>query len=103
MGVLNNMGLNGTIWLDGSFLTDKTDPADIDCLLVPTENSLIAAVQTHSATLNALIAQGEAKTLYGCDLYLCQTGNINQLSYWRGWFGFGRDGRTAKGIATLTL
>ncbi len=33
VGALNACGVNGTLWMDGSFLTVKPSPSDIDCVL----------------------------------------------------------------------
>lgn len=100
---LREMGLKGEIWLDGSFLTEKPEPSDVDLLFVADSAALAQTYARHAATLEALFSRGEARALYLCDAYCCTQDDANKLSYWRGWFGFFRDGSRAKGIARINL
>jgi hypothetical protein len=101
---LRATGATGKCWLDGSFLTDKAEPSDIDLVVFPTFAALPSpAVQTR---LQELFNQAAAKAKYRLDVYLVPPDNPNLVqmtSYWRGWFGFCRDGATAKGIAEVIL
>lgn len=64
-------GLKGTMWIDGSFLTQKPGPNDIDCIMWkpywsdPASDSL-----ANRLTLTRLFDHSSAKTLYGLDFYL---------------------------------
>ena len=40
--------------------------------------------------------------LYGCDVYYAFNDGHNDLSYWRGWFGFDRK-ENVKGIVKLIM
>jgi len=100
------LGLKGELWVDGSFLTEKKEPNDIDCVLIidafPSDISA-ESVRNVSAHLDKSVIAAQ----YGMDLYLVartpQTPEKEKLSYWRGWFGYCRDGITAKGIARIEL
>lgn len=93
------------VWIDGSFLTQKIDPADVDL-----------AVRLHFATLPnpsteqiALIDRIQKKQFAGCDSYVFieypqghphhPTGDMMH-AYWQRQFGFTR-GDQFKGVATV--
>lgn len=100
---MQGIGIKGELWLDGSFVTEKPEPSDVDLVFVPDPPTLQAAWKTNAQILEALFSRGEAKSLFLCDAYFCPPENADRLAYWRGWFGFFRDGVTPKGIAKLTL
>lgn len=100
------LGMHGYMWLDGSFLTRKAEPNDIDCVVVIERFPAVADAQTvHD--IQAHIDQRAIKVSYHLDMYPLnnldpETARI-YLPYWRGWFGYHRDGATAKGIARIEL
>jgi len=101
---LRATGASGKCWLDGSFLTDKPEPNDIDLVVFPMFAAVPSpAVQTR---VQELFNQAAVKAKYRLDVYFVHpnAANLVQMtSYWRGWFGFCRDGATAKGIAEVIL
>jgi hypothetical protein len=101
---LHKAGIVGQIWLDGSFLTTKPNPGDIDFILV------IETVffDSSSASQQALIESfSDDDTI--CDtnvLYVFppeQSDNISQTDYWKSRFGSSADGTVLKGIVTLEI
>jgi hypothetical protein len=93
------------VWIDGSFLTQKIDPADVDL-----------AVRIHFATLpnpgpeqRALIDRIQRKQFAGCDSYVFFEYPVGHphhgvgdmmRAYWQRQFGFSRID-TLKGLAAV--
>jgi hypothetical protein len=106
-GALQACGLGGTLWLDGSFLTEKPDPGDIDCVLWnPGWASPAGATPANEQQVQTLLDRATAENLYGLDLYVVATppgGGFHEEAYWRGVLGFGHDRVTAKGFAEVDL
>jgi hypothetical protein len=101
------LGIKGTLWVDGSFLTRKPGPEDVDCVIWrPHWIDLANDTPTNRAALSRLFDHSSAKTLYGLDLYL-ETPTVDQLvhreAYWKGFFGYCHDRTTAKGFAEVNV
>lgn len=107
MGALRTCGLGGTLWLDGSFLTGKPGPGDIDCVLWnPGWVAGAVATPANQQQVQTLLDRATAENLYGLDLYLVSTPpgeEFHKEAYWRGVLGFGHDRVTAKGFAEVNL
>jgi len=101
---LRTRGAVGKCWLDGSFLTEKPEPDDIDLVAFPTwPADPTPEVQLEIASL---FDKPLVKARFGLDVFVVKPGQLQEIeltSYWRGWFGFCRDGVTAKGIAEIAL
>ena len=72
IGILQRHGIPGEVWVDGSFLTEKIDPRDVDILLVlpvgvvdTMTNEQYAIMQWISDTTNQ-----ESKALFYADTYV---------------------------------
>jgi hypothetical protein len=103
----------GKLWVDGSFLTDKRDPNDVDLLLVLTDTELADASPEAREAIQWFVGQPPGVGL--CDSYTLVLSPLPEglptrrqwLSHWNycrwiGFFGFSRQ-RSPKGIAVLTL
>jgi hypothetical protein len=101
---LRRLGLTGEMWLDGSFLTDKINPDDIDLVLL-IENSVLQTISIAAFDIFSRMVNNKAVTVarYRCDLYFCDPSDAPLLAYWRDWFGLARDRTTPKGIARVVL
>ena len=98
-------GLKGTLWIDGSFLSQKPGPDDIDCIMwQPYWPDPANDTPANRLTLTRLFDHSSAKTLYGLDFYL-ETPSVDQVvhreAYWKGFFGYCHDRVTAKGFAEV--
>lgn len=102
---LRSVGVSGVVWLDGSFLTCKHQPDDIDLVFwSPTlTRPLISAEQ---CLITTLLNKPACRATYDLDLY-CESPVEDQMlhrqAYWKGLLGFCHDGRTAKGIAEVVI
>lgn len=102
---LRATGISARAWLDGSFMTEKAGPADIDLVIfLPT--GIGALTELQKSRLFGLLDHATARVVYELDIYPVDTldpqFDVNE-SYWRGWFGFCRDKRSAKGIAEVVI
>lgn len=101
------------IWLDGSYLTTKIDPNDIDLVIFYKPEDIITLGEDGTNQLGMLI--NELSHKYNCDAYFCYTldhlpqeiiaANFNgqekiMQTYWMGQFCFDRV-RRPKGIAEM--
>ncbi|WP_138495927.1 DUF6932 family protein [Paenibacillus pinistramenti] len=99
------------VWLDGSFLTTKVDPNDIDLVVFYYPEDIQNPEQ---ANLIKELIQNESRK-FNCDSYLCYSfehWNSEQLAaisqrnlkimqtYWMGQFGFDRS-RNPKGMVQI--
>lgn len=117
VGRLTTGGIVGTLWIDGSFLTQKIDPEDVDLLLRLPGDFLENATAEQQAAFD-WYAEDDRKTSDHCDCYWLiepasgvteHTGGDLEhltgewmLAYWIRQFGFSR-GDDLKGIATVEL
>lgn len=99
---LNDVSINMEVWIDGSFVTIKDYPGDIDLVVVCNQNEVNGLSVDKKLILDELfIDQKTTKLRYECDAYFILD-NINDKSYWRGLFGFDRNEKP-KGIARIMV
>lgn len=93
------------LWLNGSFVTAKPVPRDIDCV-VWLPNMLPILSGSQEKHLEQLLDHDFSKSLLGIDMYLEASSGVSRLhraAYWRGLFGFQHDGRSAKGFVEVII
>lgn len=98
-------------WLDGSFVTTKQDPNDIDAV-THLDGALVDALDEVDMTLiKGLLSHKITEALHGCDSYLVveypeghpgRTAYEAAVAYWDDWFGKDRDGNP-KGYVELVM
>lgn len=71
------------LWVDGSFVTSKVNPNDIDLVLFFEKVS-------NPIWYNGLEPLLNISKNYFCDAYACPIDDIHWRGYWRGFFGFDR-------------
>jgi hypothetical protein len=106
---LNEANIAGEIWVNGSFLTEKPDPNDVDILLQvssaeydsdPTKRAAVDWVSdenrlhTHSCDAYKWIEYSTGHPLY--------LASVDDRLYWSGWYGASKSGQP-KGIAVIEL
>lgn len=95
-------------WIDGSYVTTKDIPADIDVVTYINVHDLML----HQNELKRFLTTNGSKEVYGIDGYIVpvfhhtdsyyDTITKDRMDYWREWFGKDRD-NNPKGIAVLEL
>lgn len=102
---LPQLNVTGTLWLDGSFVTRKPEPNDLDCILW--NPSFVGPVSEESKIeVRSMTDWAPAKAAFGVDLYIetpLPEARMAREAYWRGIFGFQHDGRSAKGFVELKI
>lgn len=96
----SELGLKAEIWLDGSYSTNKPEPGDMDILIVFDVNEVNNLPMEKRPLLQELFDRELSKIRYSIDVLLLPSNDINNRSYWRGWFGFSRN-EQPKGIPRL--
>ncbi len=101
---LLNCGLVGLdIWVDGSFLTSKTEPNNINMVLWITEEHLDACTDDQFEELRQLRDLQVILKKYGVHLFLTNAGDAFDAALLQGWFGNGYGPYESKGFARITL
>lgn len=102
---LRDLKTGAILWIDGSFVTRKFGPNDIDCVMW--DPHFVADVSdTERSQVRWLVSRPTARSLYGLDLYLespMPAERLHRQAYWRGLFGFQHSGTAAKGFVELAL
>jgi len=104
---LQALQVGGKIWLDGSFLTEKPNPSDIDCILW-SPKWLDRAIVTPEAEqqVKHLLDRSVAENIFMLDFYMeapAADRIFHREAYWSGVMGFAHDRVTAKGFAEVAL
>ncbi|MCP5411676.1 MAG: hypothetical protein H6924_06020 [Alphaproteobacteria bacterium] len=103
---MQSNGLRGKVWVDGSFLTEKLNPDDVDLVFVVTKAEL-AALDGAQREFLSRFANANLAPHYRCDHYVYVQDDSAPESeymhaYWLRQFGFSR-GQDMKGVAVVTL
>lgn len=109
MTMLNGAGVIGELWVDGSYVTDKIDPNDVDVVLRYRAEHYEMGPQVQRTAIDSL--GGSLRDTLGCDAYSFatwdqghenyRTGEI-MYAYWMRQWSFDRD-NNVKGIAVIEL
>jgi len=96
------IGIPFEIWINGSFVTNKEEPNDIDIVFFfdPVKVNYLPADK--KILLEEVANNAFSKYRYNCDVYFIPNDNQVLRSYWRGWFGYTRS-ETPKGFARITV
>jgi hypothetical protein len=100
---LTALGVKGELWFDGSFVCEKNEPDDVDLVVIIDTASLADFTDEKHSAVQRVLDNATAKAMFGCDAYCVLSTDDVGVSYWRGWYGFKRDGKTAKGIGYISL
>jgi len=87
-------------WIDGSFVTDKEEPNDVDVVLW---YNTVSSISPRELRIYRELKDSDLmRTHYCCDVYLAKNGNDRLRRYWENWFGKDRTG-TPKGIIRVAF
>ena len=102
VGLLTADGIRGDLWVDGSFVTKKLEPDDVDVVLELSELTGITPEQENRLKWfgsRQPADMGQKRADYSCHCYLTLSSNHD---YWLGQFGRDRSANP-KGIIVLHL
>jgi len=98
--LIKSSGLMAEIWVGGSFLTEKPNPADLDfvVLYVTTQSQFTNA---QKGVVDFLLNTEQIRISHSCDVRILFS-TKNESMYWRGVFGFDRQNKP-KGFVNLIV
>lgn len=100
---LRSTGIDYELWLDGSFLTEKSEPGDIDVAVLANPAKVNSLPVNHRATLERIFIDSHVTKLrYLTHAFFVLADDQSGRAYWSRWFGHDRSG-TPKGIVKLSL
>jgi len=100
---LEKMGADFEIWIDGSFMTEKTEPKDIDMAILHTPEQINRLSSEKKEILKYLFANPQGtKSRCCCDVYFIPNIHPAEMNYWKNWFGYSRN-KQPRGIAKLFI
>ena len=109
-----NVGITGEVWVDGSFLTKKMEPGDVDFILVTESHYLDSGTEAQKEFIEWLISsEDEPKKCFLChtdvvllyppDSFWHEQG-LKSLKHWEeNVYGFSVSTKEPKGIAVVEL
>jgi len=109
VSVLVNEGVEGEIWVDGSFTTAKIDPVDVDWVMFVSSDYIATATQQQQAAIDWVATN--LKASHSCDSYVevqypkhhaVWAHGEYMRAYWLRQFGFSR-GLEFKGLALVKV
>lgn len=102
---LQSLHVHAILWIDGSFLTSKYGPNDIDCILWHPSTS-VDLTDDQWLEVRELTDRDTVKLRFGLDFYMEDphpARSLHRHAYFKGLFGFQHDGKTPKGFVELTI
>jgi hypothetical protein len=99
---LAKFGIRFEIWIDGSFVTHKENPNDVDLVAFASSSEVNCLSADFKRQLRGLFDRISVKQAFKCDVLFAPIEDMNVRSYWRGWYGFDRS-ENPKGIARLVI
>jgi hypothetical protein len=108
---LGALGIDFELFLDGSFVSSKVDPGDVDLVCFADADAVDQLSEGAKQLLRTLVGGKLTRATHSCDAYFCPTvpethpqyDDVRpQRKYWMGEFGFDRQDRP-KGIVHHTI
>ncbi|SEO45299.1 hypothetical protein SAMN05428959_10896 [Duganella sp. CF517] len=102
---LQSLHVHAILWIDGSFLTAKYGPDDIDCIMW-NPSAGIDLTDEQKLNVRALTDRNTVGRRFHVDFYMeapCPGEMLHRQAYFKGLFGFQHDGKTPKGFVELTI
>ena len=103
---LERLGVQGDIWIDGSYATKKPNPQDIDVALVmsrPTLEAMPEAGRKRLADLTDLENRMLVRRRWQIDLYVFDGANRQRWDYFFDLFSRNPDAENTKGIPFVRI
>lgn len=97
---LQEFGISFEVWVDGSYLTEKPEPNDVDVVVFAEAQALSRLSEEAFADMRETL--DSARHRYDTDAYFAIPSNEERRAYWRGFFGFDREEKP-KGLLRIYL
>lgn len=106
LALLQQNGMRGEVWVDGSFTTEKLNPDDVDLILV-LDSEEFGRFTPEQRTFFQWFSSTSLYDRFRCDNYgmvrdAARSENEWTLAYWLRQFGWSR-GNEMKGLAVIRL
>lgn len=101
--LIRSIGLDSEAWLDGSFVTTKPDPEDVDVVFFFDRAQIDTLRAPEHRTLIQLSNRPLMLVRYLCDVYYDPADDQARRDYWLQKFGHDRNGHGRKGIAVFRI
>jgi len=100
---LEEIGVDFEIWIDGSFITDKKEPNDIDMAVIHVPNQVnLLSIDKKEIIKYLFSDREETKLRYYCDAYFIPNIHPAEISYWKNFFEKSR-GKQDRVLARLMI
>ena len=102
---LQSLHVSAILWVDGSFLTSKNGPDDIDCIMW-NPNATGNLTDEQKLEVRELTDRDTVRRRFKLDFYMEAPNfrdTLHRQAYFKGLFGFQHDGKTPKGFVELTI
>jgi|ERR1019366_3823373 hypothetical protein len=99
---VEELGISFEIWINGSFVTNKEEPNDIDIAFFFDPLKANALSDDKKILFREVSNNTLSKYRYNCDVYFIPNNLPTDRSYWRGWFGYTRSEKV-KGFARIIV
>ena len=100
---LKELGIDLEIWIAGSYTNDKTSPSDVDLVVFIEQKDVNALSKDKKRVFSNLFGNPRLmKIRYNLDIFFAPKDQESD-DYWKGTFGFSRQGNTPKGISRICL
>ena len=106
VGVLANLGVHGDIWIDGSYVTKKPNPRDVDVVLLVSPAALRVPTMEDMATLKHYMTRegrNEVRSKWQVDFYVADANSSAEHDYWLDQLSRNPDRSNRKGIPFVTI
>lgn len=103
---LVRLGVQGEVWIDGSFATRKPDPQDVDVVLMTSEAAVSAMSPTNFTDFEELSAKEHrsyVRARWHVDFYVADSGDSTRRRYFFDLFSRNPDAANRKGIPYVVL
>lgn len=101
---IKSLGVEGELWVNGSFTTRNPDPKDLDVLLVINRGVISHLPDEDLEKLKWLTNNREyVRRRWFCDLYVCRNDDFRQRRYFERKWSENPDSENKKGIAVIIL
>lgn len=100
VGEIQKIGIRGWIIVNGSFVTSKDEPGDIDMILVVEDQSMLAPMNSQ---IRAIISQGYVKDKFKLHLFIAFPGDKTEEKLTNMFSGVREDPNTKKGLLKVEV